>query len=256
MPQQSHIKEFSAGFLSALKKQLLEAKNSLKGPVVAAFDADGTLWDTDMGERFFLYQIKNSKLPHLPPDPWKHYHELKAVDKVAAYYWLAQINSGQTLTQVRKWAADCVDAETIPIFQSQKNLIQFLKENNVEVYIVTASVKWAVEPAALHVGVDFDHVLGMHTEVTRDVVGKEPIPPATYRAGKLDAILKASGGVSPFFCSGNTPGDFELMKGATHLRLAVRTWSSQSSIEDNHLRQDEDALHKEAQALGWLTHAF
>ena len=41
---------------------------------VAAFDADGTLWDTDLGEAFFHYQIDN-KLVSLPSEPWSHYQD-------------------------------------------------------------------------------------------------------------------------------------------------------------------------------------
>src|SRR5258708_6380902 len=81
----------------------LAAKKNVSRPI-AAFDAYGTLWDTDIGETFFLHQIKNCALPNMPKDPWKHYHDLKEVDRIRAYYWLAQINMGQKLSQVRSWA--------------------------------------------------------------------------------------------------------------------------------------------------------
>ncbi len=258
MPTKSHIKEFSPELISLLHTQILNAKKSVGGRAVAAFDADGTLWDTDMGEAFFLYQIKNCKLPNMPIDPWQHYHDLKEVDRVAAYFWLAQINAGQKLSQVRQWAQECVEKFELPVLESQKNLIQFLKENGVEVYIVTASVKWAVEPAAQFVGVDHDHVLGMQTEITGGVVGLTPILPATYRKGKAEAVLKASGGIAPLFCSGNTLGDFELLKSATHVRLAVSTQVDhfKNTNHENNLLADEQSLQKEARSQGWFAHAF
>jgi phosphoserine phosphatase len=260
MLTQSHrsIKEFSNEFTKDLHSRILNAKMHSKGPLIAAFDADGTLWDTDMGEAFFLYQINNCNLPHMPKDPWQHYHEMKEVNKVAAYFWLAQINAGQKLSQVRDWAKECVKQASIPVLESQKKLIQFLKDNGFEVYVVTASVKWAVEPAAGLVGVDYEHVLGMQTELNGDVVGLTPILPATYRIGKAEAVLKATGGVAPLFCSGNTLGDLELLKSATSLRLAVSTQLSheKSTIHENNLFHDEQGLLKEALANGWLHHAF
>src|SRR3989344_8816134 len=74
---------------------------------VAVFDADGTLWDTDLGEGFFQHQIDH-KLVSLPQDPWTHYEELKKKDPAEAYLWLAQINQGQKLETVQKWAEHAV----------------------------------------------------------------------------------------------------------------------------------------------------
>jgi phosphoserine phosphatase len=254
----SSIQEFTKELTSELHSRILAAKSAAKGPLVAAFDADGTLWDTDMGESFFLYQIEKCGLPNMPKDPWQHYHDMKAVDKVAAYFWLAQINAGQKISQVRDWAKKSVDRASIPILQSQKTLIQFLKDNGFEVYVVTASVKWAVEPAAGLVGIDYDHVLGMQTEIKDDLVGLTPILPATYRIGKAEAVLKKTGGVAPIFCSGNSLGDLELLKSASSVRLAVSTQVNhdKNTIHENHLFEDEQGLQKEARANGWLHHAF
>src|SRR3954467_5588788 len=80
------------------------------GRAVAAFDADGTLWNTDLGEALFNYQIKNKLVP-LPPSPWEHYHEMKdGISKRAAYLWLAQINKGLPIQTVRHWASEAVNA--------------------------------------------------------------------------------------------------------------------------------------------------
>ena len=78
------------------KEKLLSLLDDLekfrpKGRAIAAFDADGTLWDTDLGEGLFQYQIDH-KLVALPEDPWGHYNWMKAnVGNPQAYLWLAQI---------------------------------------------------------------------------------------------------------------------------------------------------------------------
>ena len=51
----------------------LKSKNQA---LYAAFDADGTLWDTDLGENFFNYQIDQKQVP-LPANPFQHYLEMK-----------------------------------------------------------------------------------------------------------------------------------------------------------------------------------
>ena len=55
--------------LAKLRKKIDRALDSGAHPI-AAFDADGTLWDMDMGEHFFQHQISKKLLPDLPADPW------------------------------------------------------------------------------------------------------------------------------------------------------------------------------------------
>lgn len=260
MPLQttSPITEFSDSFMRELETRILKAKSE-GANLVAAFDADGTLWDTDIGDQFFLYQIKHGNLPNMPKDPWQFYLDSKAKDRIKAYYWLAQISVGQKLSQVQEWATAAIAeyekcSGELPILKSSFKLVQFLKRQGVEVYVVTASVKWAVEPAAARFGISPDHVLGFHTEVDSGVVSDRPVLPATYRQGKADAILKANKGLQPFFCAGNTLGDIALLKCSSHIKLAFRTQSLES--KDTHLLQEELALQNEALSSGWLHHAF
>ncbi len=247
----SPLVEFSDSFTQDLETRLLKLKKPGTRHI-AAFDADGTLWDTDIGEVFFHYQIANCDLPNMPTDPWQHYIDLKAVDRIKAYFWLAQINVGQKLSQVQMWAEIAIG--TVPLLKSQQKLIAFLKRSGFEVFVVTASVKWAVEPAAALLGIDHDHVVGIETEIENGIVSTRPILPATYREGKATALLKKTSGIAPLFCSGNTVGDTALLNCSTGLKLAVRTQSSDS--KEIHLLEDELMLQKEAREKGWLIHEF
>src|SRR5436305_726829 len=105
------LKPFPPAKLKALLDDL--EKKRPPGRAVAAFDADGTLWNTDMGEAFFDYQIRHRLVP-LPEDPWSHYNRLKQeVSHTAAYVWLAQVLNGVPLSRVRTWAQACADAHPI-----------------------------------------------------------------------------------------------------------------------------------------------
>lgn len=245
-------KNFPSEFWDLLSKGLAEEKKTNPRPV-AAFDADGTLWDTDLGESFFKWQIANSNLPNLPEDPWRHYRDWKeSGDPRPAYLWLAQINKGQTLAQVRDWAEKAVrDSEPLPIFPEKKKLIQWLLEHGVEVYIVTASIKWAVEPGALRLGLQHEHVLGIRTKIENGIVTDVQDGVITYREGKAEAIFAHTGGRAPFFAAGNTMGDYALLKSATQLALA-----SGAAPKGHELFETEENLRQKAREHGWWIHQF
>lgn len=250
--KQFPVNEFGPDLWDHLSKHLAVAAGTSQGPRIAAFDADGTLWDADAGETFFDWEIKNAGLKDLPADPWAHYNDLKKINPITAYVWLAQINAGHSLSQVRAWAKQCFDAQSQwPVFSSQVLLFDLLRTLNFEIFIVTASVKWAVEPVAELVGIDTDHVIGITTRIENDIVGTEAVHPVTWRQGKAEGLLAATGGVRPILACGNTYGDTALIETATHVQLAVSTQATPCG-----LFEEEQKLAVEAKERGWLRHEF
>lgn len=247
-----NYKEFPAECWQQINStlQLLE-KSGQK--LYAAFDADGTLWDTDLGENFFQYQIDH-RLVELPSSPWEHYHEMKKInnDPRAAYVWLAQINKNQKLDTVQQWSQKAFDSiQPSPIFKEQKKLIELLQKNNVQIYIVTASIKWAVEPGARALGLNTDQVIGIETAVSNGLITDEKLEPLTYKQGKAEALLKKTNQTRPFLAAGNTLGDFELLQCATHIRMAVSAAS-----RDDRLFKSENELLQKAEENNWWRHRF
>jgi phosphoserine phosphatase len=218
---------------------------------VAAFDADGTLWDTDLGEGFFDYLIAHKLVP-LPQDPWEHYEEMKKdpAGPERAYLWLAQILKDVPLDTVLKWSHDAVKENPVPFFPEQKKLVELLISKGVNVYIVTASVKWAVDPGSEIVGLSPENVIGIETEVVSGKVTDKQKGIITYKNGKWEALMKRAH-KRPFLASGNTMGDWHLLESATHLRLAVT-----AARPDDRLFRTEQELQKNAAAQGWITHKF
>jgi phosphoserine phosphatase len=243
--------QFPENLWNELATTLQKIKGAGQQPLIAVFDADGTLWDTDIGEAFFNYQIRNSGLS-LPPDPWKHYLDWKSKDPRAAYLWLAQVSNGCAIHQVESWAEAAIRTlDVFPVFESQKRLIQYMHDLGYEVYVVTASVEWAVVPAAARLGIPKHRVLGIKTKIQNGFVTSEQDGPITWREGKATAILQATGGARPVFASGNTTGDTALLETATHLQLAVRSRNAHTE-----LAATETALYYHARREGWLTHEF
>lgn len=247
------VNEFSPQLWNTLSNQIDKAAAETRGRRIAAFDADGTLWDSDAGETFFDWQIKNCDLPELKKrDAWAHYKALKKPDPRVAYVWLAAINEGRKLSEVRAWAKQCFDEQTPwPVFESQRRLVEKLRSHNFEIFIVTASVKWAVEPLGALLGIDFDHVLGVETEVVDGVVTNTTKPPITWREGKAEGLLTKTGGVRPLLASGNTFGDISLLESATHVQLALSTQNQPGGLFD-----EETKLVEHAKIAGWHMHSF
>ncbi|MFN3696107.1 MAG: HAD family hydrolase [Pseudobdellovibrio sp.] len=247
-----NYKPYPPEFWNKIENTIIDLKK-LNVDLIAAFDADGTLWDVDLGENFFQYQIDQCHIP-LPNNPFNHYLEMKKInnDPRNAYVWLAQINRNISLSQVRSWANEAFQAiQPKPIFSEQQKLIQIFRKHNIKIYIVTASIKWAVEPGAIALGLNYDNVIGVETVVQNDIITDVPVLPITYKQGKVDALLKQTNNIRPFFASGNTMGDFELLTSATHLQLAVSAAS-----RDDKLFKTEFELQEKAKTLNWLNHRF
>lgn len=245
-------KQFPPALWTALESSIDRALSTDSAPV-AAFDADGTLWDTDLGETFFHYKIDRGLVP-MPENPWDYYVELKKKDgdPRAAYLWLAQVLKGTSLEQVRRWADESLqNHQPVPVFADMRKLIDLLRSKGVTVYIVTASVKWAVEPGARLLGLSNDHVIGIETEVRDGIVGEKAHGIVTHKEGKAQALMARTGGKRPFLAAGNTMGDLELMETSTDVRLALSAAS-----RDDRLFKTEDELQKTAKIRGWLSHRF
>ncbi|MBX9767264.1 MAG: haloacid dehalogenase-like hydrolase [Bdellovibrionales bacterium] len=245
--------EFPSTVWDHIRTQLDEAQKSLQVPLIAAFDADGTLWDNDVGEDFFHFQIKHSNLPNLPPDPWTHYIDWKKKDRLAAYLWLAQINKGQTIATVLDWANQAIKANAeFRIFGSQQQLIRELQSRKIEVFVVSASVEWAVVPPAGLLGVPRSNVIGVRTKVVDGVVTDQGEFPISWGPGKPLALSNVTAGKHLVLGCGNTDGDAPLISGASHIRLAVRS----STNTSGGLWQAENGLFEIAKEKSWTMHVF
>lgn len=245
-------KSFPSTLLNAID-HALDQELKIQPHPVAAFDADGTLWNTDLGEGFFQYEIQKKLLAGLPAEPWAHYRKWKGSgDPRPAYLWLAQIHKNLKLSEVRRWATEHVQSlQPLPIFEEQLHLITHLIQRGVRVYVVTASVKWSVEPGAELLGVPQNQVLGVQTKVENGIITDAQNGFITYREGKSQQLLAETGGVVPFLCAGNSTGDLNLLEGASRIKLAVR-----SVPPEHELYEVESKLQAVAREKNWLTYSF
>ncbi len=245
------MKPFPQEKIVKIKKQIDQALDAGVDRI-AAFDADGTLWDTDVGEHFFQYQIAKNLLPNLPPNPWEHYRQWYVCETPGALVWLAQIMKDIPLTTVRGWAREAfATLEPPPFFPFMKDLVAYLKARDVHVYCVTASVRWAVEPAAEAIGIAAENVIGIKTEIYEGKITEKPEGPLTWHEGKVTGLLEATGRKLPFLAAGNTMGDLPLLECARRIRIA-----NLGAPPGHFNRESEEALLAVARTRGWHFHSY
>ena len=202
---------------------------------------------------FFQYQIDHCQLNPLKNiDPWEHYLEEKKTNPCKAFLWLAQINEGQKLSQVKTWSQKACEQKKTIIFESQKKWIHWLHKKNIQVLIVTASVSWAVEPMVYELGLDPKQVLGIKTKIDGNgFITDRQEGPVTWGTGKAQALLNYTKNVRPVFCCGNTKSDLALLETSLGDRLCI-----QSHSQNTPLYKEETELRLHAEKNNWKTHHF
>lgn len=184
---------------------------------IAAFDFDQTCITGDIGESLLLA---------LGPDVLAEYQRLDATQgHEVSYPWCAAALGGRSRAEledlVARTSQSCLDAASIRIRPEIADLQRSLRARGWQVWVVTASARHAVLPLAARYDVPPDHVLGMELREEHDWVHPEVVGTITYRQGKVDALIEATGR-TPDLAAGDSITDLELLLSATHALLLDR----------------------------------
>ncbi len=231
--------------------QEIDQKSKAEAIKIAAFDADGTLWDTDVGESFFDFQIKKNCFSKNIEASFEIYSEIKKNDPEKAYLWLAQLNAGNTLAQVRKWSNRSFEKNQPRFFKTSVEIIKALQKIGFEIYVVTASIKWAVEPVAKILNIPYDNIIGVQTMIENDIITNKQKGFITYKEGKAKALLEKTSGIKPYLCVGNSGGDSGLLACSQFKSIAYQTQNTK-----NELFKSEIKLQNLAKENSWIRHQF
>lgn len=208
-------------YLNNLKLRITEALKNPKTHPIAAFDADGTLWFSDVGRDFYDFQIKHNYFPQGESFNWDDYKAIEAQGMEKGLTWLGKILAGESLGELKK-KVQLFNEEYPPIYvNEQKEIIKFLKESGVRVMIVTASVGWTIEPAAQEFDIPPEDIVGIRTRVKDNIITDDVHFPISWAEGKVDALLEATGGKKPFLASGNTTSDMHMVGLSTDIKLVI-----------------------------------
>jgi len=210
----SWLEPFSPEFAGVIDKALSEGGRSQ--PKVAVFDADGTLWDGDIGEAFLRWLIAARKLKNVDyyRDLYAEYEAMVEEDRVRAYSHATQLMAGLPLAEVQAWSAQY--AYSWPNYRpAMRELAVGLRGEGVETWIVSASNHWTVNEAGPRAGIPRDCCLGIQTEVVDRVLTDRLVLPITCSQGKVDAVRKHICS-KPLLVFGDSMGDFEMLCLARH----------------------------------------
>lgn len=141
----------------------IAALSAPKGPQLAAFDADGVLWQGDVFEELTQWLMRRNEIEDRG---WADYMEAAASDPIAGAYRILEFYRGMSLEALkmhvsRFWAA-------VPRHWNADVLasMQWLREQGHTVYVVSATPFAILQPLKRLLPVDC--VLGMELEVDPD----------------------------------------------------------------------------------------
>lgn len=239
--------------LSTKLAQIIETAQSFKGRKVAVFDADGTLWQGDLGEAFFRHQLALNTPLKIPfSNPWDTYfQEANFGDTRKAFGWLAQWNEGMAEIDLIKSCDDFyLKHWRHLVFKPVASFISQLLQNGFEVWVITGSLTWSVQAGAADLGINRNRVLGSAVKVQQGILTASIERKIPYRETKkqlIEEVIK----VQPLFAAGNTYWDKEMLETAQLGALAI---CSEKPGEVNY--EAEQKLQNLAQTRNWLRHSF
>ncbi|MBK7860176.1 MAG: haloacid dehalogenase-like hydrolase [Archangiaceae bacterium] len=190
----------------------VEALLPSSGTVV--FDADGTLWRGDVGDELVR------DLGH-----FDEYQRRVHADPIAGYTWAAEILFGLEEAEVLERCTRLFARQEV--FGFVRPLLQRLE--GAQVFIVSASPRWAVLPGAAALGIAPERVIAVDAPVSGGRIGRvrTPIPCGEGKVHHLETL-----GLEPVLAFGNGDLDAPMLR---HARAAVVV--APHGGPDNHLVQ-------------------
>ncbi len=236
--------------LKKLKSRLEKAFTAQKpSERCAAFDADGTLWPSDVGKDFFHYQVEQGFFKKKYSCPFSKFDSIfRLQGRKQALIWLAIAQAGFQLKTLKLWTKDFLLEKPVKMFPFQENLIKWLMKKKVKIFIVSSSLKWVLEQALEGYNIPKKNIIGVETFVKKDLITDEPVLPAPVGEDKVLAFKRVAGEHSlPVFSAGNTLSDKALLESATDVRLTLHT-----ARPGSHNYESEKSLLKIAKKRNWF----
>ena len=147
--------------------------------------------------------------------------------------------AGFTLAEVRAFSRDTLAREMrVPLGQKRlgrrmvhsgirflseaQDLIRVLQENRFDIWAISGSCKWTVEPVFMAFGVPEEQVIGITVTCHNGTLSGEAEHPIPIRAEKIDA-LKALEQRVPLFAASDSRNDIPLLLYATEARVWINS---------------------------------
>jgi phosphoserine phosphatase len=159
---------------------------------------------------------------------------------------IVQLFAGFTLAEVRAFAEETCAEElqspmapsalggrTVPrgirFLRETVDIIHALQDRGFDIYAVSGSSKWSVEPVFLRLGVPHDRVIGIDLHDSGGIVSSEARTPIPIHGGKVES-LRSVDSRAPVLVASDSRNDIPLLLLSTDLRIYV----------NSHRRKTED----------------
>lgn len=214
------------------------------GTKLACFDADGTLWNEDIGEAFFRWLAAGKLLPRrdCESDLWAEYEARVDENRAMGYAWAVQSMGGILEADIVRWS-DQMAAAWPNYRPAMADLAKGMAESGFDVWIVSATNQWTVRAAAPKMNFDPEKVIAMQSAVENGVMTETMVEPLICNAGKVTAIQQKFGRL-PDISFGDSMGDFEMLS------------ASRQPIVIGRNDKPNKSIMAEAVQRGWPVHLF
>lgn len=190
----------------------------LRGPGLACFDSDHTLYCHDASEAFYQHLVAEGLLP----DRFAEYRALEVTDHVTAYCQLATHMAGLADDHLHALARDFFANQFSPrIYPAMRQLIADMLRTGWDVRLVSAAPRWAIQAAAPHFGLEPAHVVALDVHLEGGRLTDRLVFDLPYGPGKVQAIDRALK-TRPRFAAGDSSGDRWMLDHATDTALVLR----------------------------------
>jgi phosphoserine phosphatase len=180
-------------------------------PGVAAFDADGTLWDGDIGEDVLRELIRCGSLIDPPPRPYEEYEHRVRRDPADGFAFAVRLMRGMGEAEVLDVSRRVfADRFASAVFDDVRACLHHLVARGWQAYVVSASNRWSVEVGAGHLGVPADHVIAVSVAVEDGRLTDRVAAPVPTLEGK-PILLRRIAGRDADIAFGNSVLDLPLL---------------------------------------------
>jgi len=196
---------------------------------VAVFDADGTLWRGDVGEDLLRYLAAHRHLVGSNEGVFARYQQLNEVNPVESYAFAVEVMAGLDATHLSRLCDDFFAQRFLGrVFSWVRPTLEVLAQAQVQLWVCSASPRWAVEPGASALGIPGHQVIGVEAELRDGRLSPVVLRPISAGTGKVHWLTVR--GVTPGLCVGNGDLDLDMLEHAPH-RLVVAPFDG----PENHL---------------------
>ena len=240
-----NIEGFTAQANQQLKEFLIQTENET-GRKIAAFDGDGTV--LGQAPHYLADECMYTWAREHPDQNPEIIAEMILQSNVSLPYVQNRVHymAGQSLQCYRDLGEECFQKYyRNKIFEPMRQLIEVLKENGFEIWIVSASPEGMYQQfLSKAFAIPITHIVGVKSVIRDGLISDEIVPPVPQDHGKKEAIETFIQD-QPLLVAGNSRGDKEMIEYSRGLKLIVNP--------DEHIAPDQtESIADYAKRNKWL----